>query len=65
MGIDLFRKKVSEIRSELKQSGESVLVAGDLEFEGIQNRMDSIDINKDLYRELNQIAIEFDFCLEK
>ena len=65
MGIDLFRKKVSEIRSELKQSGESVLVAGDLEFEGIQNRMDSIDINKDLYRELDQIAIEFDFCLEK
>tara|TARA_R110002020_G_scaffold212028_2_gene418413 strand:+ start:249 stop:1283 length:1035 start_codon:yes stop_codon:yes gene_type:complete len=65
IGIDLFRKKISDIRDELKQSGESVLVAGDLEFEGIEERKSDIEIDNHVYSELQNIAAEFEFYLEK
>ena len=33
--IKTFKRKVSSIRTELQESGDSVLVAGDLEFQNI------------------------------
>jgi LDH2 family malate/lactate/ureidoglycolate dehydrogenase len=65
IGIETFKQKVSSIRSELKRSGSSVIVAGDLEFEGIEERMNGVEISNDLYRELREIAIEFNFSLER
>ena len=62
--IKTFKRKVSSIRSRLKSSGESVLVAGDLELEGVEGRKNAIEINDHVYSELQNIAAEFDFSLE-
>lgn len=63
--IETFKRKVSSIRKQLQESGDSVLVAGDLEFEHIDSRVDNIEISEHMYQELLGIASEFDFCLEK
>jgi len=59
--IELFRNKVSEVRDELKKTGNCVLVPGDIEFE---NKSDKIEINSDLYNEIKNIALQFDYNLE-
>jgi LDH2 family malate/lactate/ureidoglycolate dehydrogenase len=59
--IELFKNKVSEVRNELKKTGNCVLVPGDIEFE---NKSDKIEINSDLYNEIKDIALQFDYDLE-
>ena len=63
--IKTFKRKVSSIRTELQESGDSVLVAGDLEFQNIGERMANIEISEPVYQEIVDIASEFDFCLER
>jgi L-2-hydroxycarboxylate dehydrogenase (NAD+) len=63
--IETFKRKVSSIRTELQESGDSVLVAGDLEFQNIGERMANIEISEPVYQEIVDIASEFDFCLER
>ena len=62
--IKTFKNKVSSIRSRLRSSADSVLVAGDLEFEGLEKRKNAIEISDYVYSELQNIADEFDFSLE-
>ena len=57
----MFKNKVSEVREELKKTGNCVLVPGDIEFE---NKSDKIEINSDLYNEIKNIALQFDYNLE-
>jgi len=63
--IETFKRKVSSIRTGLQESGDSVLVAGDLEFQNIGERMANIEISEPVYQEVVDIASEFDFCLER
>jgi len=61
--LETFKKKVSSIRAEIRESGDGVLVGGDLEFDGIEDRFNDIEISDHLYGELKEIAYEFDFYL--
>ena len=62
--IQTFKRKVSSIRKELQESGDSVLVAGDLEFQHMGDTAHEIEISDHVYRELLGISSEFDFSLE-
>jgi LDH2 family malate/lactate/ureidoglycolate dehydrogenase len=59
--IELFKNKVSEVRDELKKTGNHVLVPGDIEFE---NKSNEIEIDSDLYNEIKDIAFQFNYDLE-
>jgi L-2-hydroxycarboxylate dehydrogenase (NAD+) len=59
--IALFKNKVSEVRKELKKTGDCVLVPGDIEFE---NKSNEIEIDSDLYNEIKIIACQFNYDLE-
>ena len=63
--METYKIKASSIRTELQESGDSVLVAGDLEFQNIGERMANIEISEPVYQEIVDIASEFDFCLER
>ena len=59
--IELFKNKVSEVRDELKKTGNHVLVPVDIEFE---NKSNEIEIDSDLYNEIKDIAFQFNYDLE-